>query len=585
MKFRMLVLLCMALACLPGAPDVSAQESREAVILSINDVYRLKGIDEGRLGGLGRVRALRERLERQAPDLLLLHGGDFLSPSFLGRTYKGRQMVDLMNVLDGDPATATFDDRLFAVFGNHEFDDSHCFKDGPLEDLIDLSEFTWLGSNLDFAGCDRLKPIAGHPKVARTALVESGGLRIGLFGVILPERNYADIVSEPLTTACGLIAELRGAGADAVVAVTHLPWQDDLKLLGFAADGTPLPVAERVCADAPDVVIGGHDHTNMALPSAAPKLFKADADAVSAWVVKLSKDADGEIRIDAKLEMLDGKVAPDPLLDRLATLWHLRHDERYCTALCAGVAYEGRRACLKQADGGACLGEPVARTASLIETEELKNRSFETGFGNWVADRVRDAGGADVAFLNAGGIRLNEDVPAGSVIRRRHLAQMFPFVNKLAVREVTGATLWAAMEVALRKRGSGAWAHFAGMAVRVTVKDGMQTLEAMKVRRTDETVVEIGPDSEEKISVASVSFVLANGDRHGFDLCPDLDDVWACKDAIEEKPEWPATSDGDDLTAFVETYLKQDGAGTGLKLETDRRLCDPGQKDCLIDSW
>ena len=403
--------------------------------------------------------------------------------------------------------------------------------------------------------------------------------------MVLRQRHYAAIVLDPQETACKLVAELRGAGVDVVVAVTHQSWRDDLKILGFAEDGKPLPQAERACADAPDLVIGGHDHTSMALPSASPRLFKTKADAVSTWVLRVSKDARGEIVIDATLESMDATVKPDPMVDRMARLWHLRHDERYCTALCIRASHEERSACLKEAEGGACLKAPVARTASLIETEELKNRSRETGFGDWVADRVRVAGRADVAFLNAGGIRLNEDIPAGTVIRRRHLAQMFPFANKLAVREVTGATLWKAMQVALDKRGEGGWAHFSGMAVRVKVEDGKQTVDAIKVRRTDGSVVEIGPDSEERISLASVSFVLANGDRHGFDLCPELDDIWACKDAIEEKPDWPANEDGDDLTEFVETYLTKDGAGTGLKLSTDGRLCDPGQKDCLIDAW
>lgn len=562
-----------------------AQSTREAVIVSINDVYRLKGVNEGRLGGMARVRALRAELEREAPDLLLLHAGDFLSPSFLGRTFKGRQMIDLMNVMDGNPAVGAQDPRMFVVFGNHEFDDTHCRKNGPLADLVSASEFTWLASNLDFSACEKLSGLAGHKRIKPAQIIESGGLRIGLFGVTLARRGYQEIVADPIEAACHQIAALRAAGADVVVALTHLNWRADLELLGARPGGTPLPAGKRRCAEAPDLIIGGHDHNNLALPATAPRLFKADADAVTAWVIRITKGGDGAIKIDATLRTLDETVVPDAFVDRLAAQWTLRHDEQFCTRACLGQRGKPLKACLAKVPLGACLKEPIARTNSLIETEEIRNRSFETGFGDWVADRVRDIGKADVAFLNAGGFRLNEDIAAGTMIRRRHLAQLFPFANKIVVREVAGSVLWQAMETALLKRGEGGWAHFSGMAVRLQIVGGRQRLQRILVRRADGSTLEVGPDSKDTVSIASVSFVLANGDRHGFNLCPDLTDIWACKDRLEEKTNWPLDDMGADLPGFVEQQLRALGGENGLTLATDRRLCDPGDTDCLIDRW
>ena len=159
---QILILSLVLLLC--GLLPASTQETGKAVILSINDVYRLKGVSGGKRGGMARVRTLRAKLEEQHPDLLFLHAGDFLSPSFLGRAYKGAQMMDLMNVMDGKIERGTHDPRMFVAFGNHEFDDSHCGKEGPLPELVAASEFTWLASNLDFSKCDNLKPIAGNPK-------------------------------------------------------------------------------------------------------------------------------------------------------------------------------------------------------------------------------------------------------------------------------------------------------------------------------------------------------------------------------------------------------------------------------------
>lgn len=564
---------------------VFAQSTGKAVILAVNDIYRLKGIDGGRAGGMHRLRGLRAELEIATPDMLFIHGGDFLSPSFLGRTYKGAQMIDLMNVMDGDPRAGRFDERMFVAFGNHEFDDTHCGKAGPLAELVTRSEFTWLASNFDFAGCEHLSALHGNANIAAAKVVESGGLRIGLYGVSLAQPNYAAVIRDPVAVSCRQVADLRARGVDAVVAVTHLPWRTDLELLGLAPDGTAVPAGKRTCADTPDVILGGHDHDAMALPSRAPRLFKADADAVSAQVVELEVTDSGEVRVTGRLVYLNQDRPADPLAERLADQWLHRHDERFCLRDCIGRAADDLRQCLSAVTGGACLRQPIARTADTIVTEELLNRSQETGFGDWLADQVREVSGALVAFLNAGGIRLNYDIAAGTVVTRRHLEQMFPFKNKLAVRAVPGGDLWRAVRHSVRRRGEGAWAHFSGMVVQLHVVDGRQDVARILVRRPDGTVLDLSPGTTEPVSVASVSFVLANGDGHGFRLCAESQDVWSCKSEIDADPRWPLDGDAAELTGLVRLKLGQAGFDPGLTLPVDNRLCDPGQQECLIETW
>lgn len=579
-------LLLAGILALTGAlTTATAQTGNKAVFLTINDVYRLKGINNGRDGGLPRVRALRAELEKQHPDLLFLHAGDLLSPSFLGRTYKGEQMIDVLNVMDGDPVRGQFDPRMFVAFGNHEFDDTHCTKKGPLAALVAASEFTWLASNLDFTKCGPLADVAGSSNIMPSRIMESGGVRVGLFGITISGAKYEAIISDPLAVACQQIKTLKSNGADVVVALTHLDWRMDLEMLGLDAEGKPLAAADRVCKETPDIVIGGHDHVAMNLPSKNPKLFKADADALTAWVIKLSKTDGGTVRIESELVALDEKQKPDPLAERLADQWLARHDERFCARDCVFSSRKNRKACFKKIANGACLAEEIARTASLIETEELANRSLETGFGNWIADKVRAAGQADVAFINAGGIRLNYNVAAGTMITRRHLEQMFPFRNRLMIREVPGSVLWQAVQHAVDRRGEGAWAHFAGMAVRIKSGGGRQVVSQILVRRNDGSHLKIAPDSNDPVKLASISFVLANGDGHGFDLCPGEKNVWACKSLLEKKPDWPLVGAGRDLTGFVLRELRKSAGTDGVRFAKDGRLCDPDQKDCLIDRW
>lgn len=565
--------------------SAKAQPRHKAVILSINDVYRIEGINDGKDGGMPRVRSLRAELEKTTPDLLFLHGGDFLSPSFLGRTYKGAQMIDLMNVMDGNPAPGTHDPRMFVTFGNHEFDDSHCGKDGPLARMVSSSEFTWLASNLDFSACEKLKPLAGNPKIFGSRIVKSGGLKIGLYGVTLPRHKYAAITSDPVKASCREVAALRAKGVDAVVALTHLPWQTDLELLGLALGGKALPASNRVCKDTPDVVIGGHEHRQIALPSKNPRLFKADADALTAWVVELEKTANGALNVIGHLVALDETRKPDPLAHRLAGQWQLRHDERFCLRDCLKQPKAQHKQCLKLVTNGACLTNKITHTTAAIETEEIYNRSFETGFADWITDEMRKAGDVDVAFFNAGALRLNYTIKAGSVIRRRHLEQMFPFRNKFVVRDVPGKVLWQAVLQAVKKRGEGAWMHFSGMAVQLKGTGDGQVLQKILVQKADGSVQEITRDSTQAIKIASLSFVLANGDGHGFKLCPGQKNIWACKSKLEAENNWPLKGAGSDMAGFVRLKLSEVNPTEGLKLPVNNRLCDPGQKDCLITRW
>ncbi len=115
---RMLIGLFLVVAlALPMVVLAHSQSMREVVVLAVNDVYRIEGIGGGPVGGLELVRALRQQLEKDHPDLLFLHAGDFLFPSLVSEWTKGAHMVEMMNLLDG--ASGTFDPRMLVVFGNH----------------------------------------------------------------------------------------------------------------------------------------------------------------------------------------------------------------------------------------------------------------------------------------------------------------------------------------------------------------------------------------------------------------------------------------------------------------------------------
>jgi len=449
---RTLVLLAAALVALLGggavrqtAPPLPAPgKDRTAVLLAINDVYRIEGLREGEIGGLARVRTLRKELEREAPDLLLLHGGDFLFPSFASRMYRGEQMISVLNDLDGDPSA--FDPRMFVTFGNHEFDQRRLGDAPLLAARIEQSQFRWLGGNITFANGPDGKPLVASKNLARTAIVESGGIRIGIFGLTIPMTNVAyvaDFAGEQ-ATARELIAELRAQKAEVIVALTHLDASADRRLL------------ESLGEAGPDIVIGGHEHEPVKIQVGGRWVLKADAGARTATIVHLTKKADGSVVVRSELRPLGGESpGKDPQVQSLVDEWQSRQQREFCASVKAGPD---------------CLVERYGHTRTELEAEETKIRGRETSLGDWVADRMLAAFrpcGAQVAFTNSGGLRINGDLPAGGAIIRRHLEELIAYKTPLFLLKVDGATLMKVADQSVRGwPGSGSWLQVAGFAFR-----------------------------------------------------------------------------------------------------------------------
>ena len=427
-----------------GGPSALAVKDKTATILAINDVYRIEGLDAGAVGGMARVRALRLELEAKAPDLLTLHGGDFLFPSFASRMYRGEQMVAAMNLLDGD--AAAFDPRMFVVFGNHEFERGKLKDAKFLKDRILGSQFGWLGGNVTFKKGDDEKPLVAARNLSRTALVESGGLKIGVFGITIPTVGieYVEAFAGEQATARELTAALRGQGADVVVALTHLLAATDRGLLETLGDAGP------------DLIVGGHDHDAMTVAAGSRFVLKADADARSATVIRVTKKGDGRIVVTHELRKLEGAaLRPDPQMQALVDAWSTRHETEFCAAA-------------KGAPN--CLEEVYGHTRTDLGAEENKIRGSETSLGNWIADRMIDAFkscGAQIAFINSGSLRLNRDLKAGTPITRRLVEELFAYATPLYLLRLDGATLQSVTEQSVRGwPGSGSWLQIGGFAFR-----------------------------------------------------------------------------------------------------------------------
>ena len=478
----------------PAAAPVPPPEVR-FTILQINDVYKIEGLLGGTVGGLARVRTLRKELEAEGRPVLVLHAGDLLFPSVMSKYLRGSAMIRTLNLLDGD--AAAFDPALVVVFGNHEFDDR---DPGTVLGRVAQSDFAWVSSNTRYRS---VKTAPGEPFSARVPnahdvlVKEVGGARIGIFGVTTDAqpRDYVGYDYEPAARSAAVaraLEKLRAAGASAFVALTHQDLEED----------------ERLARDFPAVglVVGGHEHFFLQRRVGRTWITKADADAKTAVVHDVRVLADGTVEDSFRKVELGAEVAKDADVER---------DVQASLAELAAAV---------RAQTGRDLQEELGTTEKLLEGVEPAVRGRETALGNFLTDVLRDRMETDVAFVNGGAIRINDDIPPGP-IRNYDFEGIFYFDNKIVSFEVTGAELLELLRISVSKvhAGHGRFLQVSGIRFRYHV-GGTPEEPAYSVEAAD---VEVAPrgsagfrplELDRKYSAASLDYIWENGYRDGYPL-------------------------------------------------------------------
>lgn len=533
----------------PGAGKAGGggalQATRHVTFLTVNDVYRVEGLNEGKSGGLARVRTLRKWIERDAPSAILLHAGDFLSPGLVSRETRGAAMIEALNSMDGD--TKAFDERMFVTFGNHEFDISTCTNPNPsLNARVEESQFTWLAANLDFPNCAGMKGMLERKNVKKDGvIVEVDGVKLGLFG-IGQTPDQAGLPAYPdneKSVAAGRrsIAYLRERGAEAIVAITHLPRAEDEDFI------------RQLTGAGLDLLVGGHDHTNMVLMDGdgVARGFKADSDARTAWRIDVHLVPGSRPRVEAQLITLNEAIAPDSDAAAIGKASWSRAEADICR----------RRATATNAPYKAgCLGERIGHTQTAIEIEETSNRMNETGFGDWLADLTARVSGADVAFVNSGMLGLNEDLEPGTELLLQHVVDIIRFDDVVAVETFPARQVCAAIAHGFAVPGLGAWPHVSGLDVEVT-RGRERNVAAVKGFRGGKAGVSC--DSDAPIKVAAAPYILCSGDDYAF-----LPKRLGC---VRELSKDTADKGGQLFSAILEAAIRAAG-NAGIKPEKDGRI-------------
>ncbi|MGO9583599.1 MAG: bifunctional metallophosphatase/5'-nucleotidase [Acidimicrobiales bacterium] len=258
---------------LMGSIPGCGQEPREKVvrfnILQLSDIYEFEPVDQGSTGGLARVAALKKELLRRNDNTYAMLSGDLVSPSpmarvdYEGEKIAGRQMVDVMNLLELD----------FATFGNHEFD----LDRGQLHARLRESKARWVSTNTsEVTETKKVQPFEFAPRHRLMRVVDKRTKKsvvVALIGLTTNANRSQDYVQyeDPIASANRKVNELTGQ-YDVLIALTHQSLDNDKKL----AKAVPEI----------NLILGGHDgrvYVPREETCGAP-IFKSDFNARAVWV-------------------------------------------------------------------------------------------------------------------------------------------------------------------------------------------------------------------------------------------------------------------------------------------------------------
>jgi 2',3'-cyclic-nucleotide 2'-phosphodiesterase (5'-nucleotidase family) len=379
---------------LAACAAVGNSEPREVVIFHTNDIHghflpepASWRKDHASVGGVVALYDQLQKMRALHPASMYLDAGDLMTGNpVCNMDFGGVKGGALREMLHRCNITAE-------CLGNHEFD----LGAEHLRAYVSSMPYPLLCANLR-------NKTDGKTICAPSQVFEINGVRVGVIGLLLD--NLAGVaastavkpflVDKVATIAQRQIDQLKPK-ADLVVLLTHEGVDED-SVLATKIHGA-------------NVIVGGHSHTRLehALRVNGVLIVQAGSHLKDLGMLDLMVDGDS---VSSYRDSLISLVVPEhpsrspvsELADSLGTVIQTLYGQK------------------------------------IGELAENWTRGYYNGsnVGNWICDRLRERYKADVAFVNAGGIR--SDLNAGPVTMLQ-IQEMLPFENSIVTFEATGRDL------------------------------------------------------------------------------------------------------------------------------------------------
>ena len=349
---------------------------------------------------------------------LKLDGGDWAQGTYPSGVDQGATMMSLLGAIGFDAT----------VIGNHDFD----WGRENLNKIVDIAGFPALGANIvnekDGSIMDGTKPYV---------IKNMNGVNVGIIGITSPITKEKTVAAntdglkfeDPVVILKKYLPEMEKQNAEMIIAVSHCGEELDAEI---AKDVPEL-----------DVIISAHTHRAFKEPIQVGKtlIVQAGSSARNLGALDINFDKEQDKIVNFKNDIIpvnSNTSKPDPKIEKLLS--------------------------------------PVIDKLSKKMNESVGNSSVqlshrgtnaETILGNIIADSMKKASGADVAFINEGGIRTG--IKAGE-ITFSSIYQVMPNENEIITIDMTGSQLKGVMEESAKRERSTL--DVSGMTMDIEPKNG-----------------------------------------------------------------------------------------------------------------
>ncbi|MGK0452920.1 MAG: 2',3'-cyclic-nucleotide 2'-phosphodiesterase (5'-nucleotidase family) [Paraglaciecola sp.] len=395
--------------------------------LQINDVYEIAPIQGGQFGGMARVETVHQELLKENKNSMLFMAGDFLNPSLIGtlkidgERVRGKQMIDVMNAMNFD----------LVAFGNHEFD----IPQKDLQKRLNESNFPWISSNVKLKTKEKSDLFYKEKEGMQIPLEETfikefsdedgTTIKVGFISVCIPS-NPKEFVAygNMFVKARASYAAIKDS-VDVVFGLTHVKIANDKRIAKLIPN---LPL-----------IMGGHEHTNSYHKIGNVIITKADANAKTAYIHRISFDKKTKKAIvTSELREINSSIKSDEKVDKIVKKWQ--------TILSSKIKE--------------IIANPdeVIYTAKIpLDGRDTPIRSIQTNLGEIITKSMSFAfdDSVDCALLNGGSIRIDDQL--SGAINAVDIFRVLPYGGAILKVEIKGRLLKRVLDYGILAKGTGAY--------------------------------------------------------------------------------------------------------------------------------